>query len=252
MKIGFFGDSYCDLVYFNNDEYRSNSANWSRQYKPWSGKLLDDWQSPILSSGLGGSSLYDSVCKWNEDQFKDSYDVVFWSLTWHNRLYTSEYFQPVFLARAERRPLPISDIPNVSFEEIDKSIDLYYKYFYYDNQHRFYYEQTLKWIFDLPDQYKNTKFIFLPCTEYARNVSKTSFKEGILVNFSFETLSNLEPNSPGPMPMMCGRLGHLSDRNHECMAKLMTNLINGYSQLNGKIFDPDLSNFDLTEIPQFS
>lgn len=250
MNIGFFGDSYCDIIYFNDPKYRQDPSSFGREHKPWPAKLLDDLSSPIFSSGLGGSCLYDSIKKWEYDQYKDQYDVVIWSLTWHDRLYTSEYFQPVFLARAERRPIPESTIPDVSFKEIDQGIDLYYKYFYYDDQQKFYYEQSLKWIFNLPNLYKNIKFIFLPCTEFARRLAVKNFDKGVLVNFSFETLSNLEPNSPGPMPIMCNRLGHLNDHNHECMTTLIKDIILN-DQMNNTVVNPDLEKFDLSEIPRF-
>lgn len=251
MRIGFFGDSYCDIVYFNNEKYRANPEAWGRQYKPWPAKLLDDYGSPILSSGLGGSCLFDSITKWNNDNFKDTYNVVLWSLTWHNRLYTSDYFQPVFLAKAERRPIPISDIPGVNYEEISQGIDLYYKYLYDDNQQKFYHEQLIKWILNLPTQYPNIKFIFLPCTEYSRKIAKNNFINGTLLDFSFETISNLEPNSPGAMPIMCNRLGHLNDHNHECMTDIIKNIINNYENFHNTLVKPDFSAFDLREVPKF-
>ena len=251
MRIGLFGDSYCDIIYFEDKEYLENPAKWTRRDKPWCGRLLDDLSSPILSSGLGGSCLYDSIAKWENDPYKHTYDFVLWSLTWHDRLYTSEHFKPVFLARAERRPIPESNIPDVNYNDIDHGIDLYYKYFYYDNQQRFYHEQSIRWILSLPEKYPNTKFIFLPCTEYSRQVSLEYFQKGILVNFSFETLSNLEPNSKGPMPIMCGRLGHLNDQNHEAMVSSIKNVMENYNHMADTVIQLDFDKFDLINIPQF-
>lgn len=251
MRIGFFGDSYCDLIYFNDENYRNNPYGWGREFKPWSGRLLDDYQAPILSSGLGGSCLYDSIYKWQHDIHNNQYNVVFWSLTWHDRLYTKEYFKPVFLARAERRPIPESNIPNVSFLEIDQGIDLYYKYFYDENQQKFYYEQSLKWILNLPNIHNDTKFVFLPCTEYSRLLAKQYFQKGILVNFSFELISNFETNSVGPMPISCGRIGHLNNHNHEKFTIYFKHIIDNFSLSEDKILEPDFSSFDLTEIPKF-
>lgn len=251
MRIGLYGDSYCDLIYFNNNEYKNHPEKWLRKFKPWSGRLLEDFNAPILSSGLGGSCLYDSITKWQNDDNKESYDVVFWSLTWHDRLYTSEYFEPVFLARAERRPIPKSTMPNIDYNEIDYGIDLYYKYFYNETQQKFYHEQSIKWILDLPNQYVNTKFIFLPCTEYSRIVAKQYFQKGILVNFSFELISNFETNSAGPMPISCGRIGHLNDHNHEKFTSYFTNLIENFSLLENQILTPNFNDFDLTKIPNF-
>lgn len=252
MNIGLFGDSYCDIIYFDDQEYLAQPKKWGRQYKTWCARLLDDMQSPILSSGLGGSSIYHSIDKWEKDSNKNSYEFVFWSLTWHSRLYTSEYFQPVFSARAEGRPIPESNNPNINYHEISHGLDLYYKYFYQDNEKMFNYEQSLKWILSLPEQYKNVKFVFLPCTELSRLLSLKYFTSGVLVNFSFEMLSNLETGSIGPMPINCGRMGHFNDHNHEMFVTQMKNIIHNYAQVDGSVVNLDLKDFDLTELPEFN
>jgi len=252
MNIGFFGDSYCDIIYFEDQEYRAHPEKWGRQYKTWCARLLDDMKSPILSSGLGGSSIYHSIDKWEKDPNKNNYDYVFWSLTWYNRLYTSEHFQPVFSARAERRPIPESTNPYISYHEISQGLDLYYKYFYQDNEKIFNYEQSLKWILELPKQYTDTKFIFLPCTEHSRRLSLKYFNTGVLVNFSFEVLSNLETGSIGPMPINCGRMGHFNDHNHEMFATQMKNIIHNYPQVANSVVKLELDNFDLTSLPTFN
>ena len=252
MNIGLFGDSYCDIIYFDDLEYRAHPEKWGRQYKTWCGRLLDDYNAPILSSGLGGSSIYHSIDKWEKDKHKDDYDVVLWSLTWHNRLYTNEHFQPVFSARAERRPIPESDNPNISYHEINHGLDLYYKYFYQDNEKLFNFEQSVKWILERPLQYKNTKFIFLPCTEHARYIALKHFTNGVLVNFSFEVLSNLETGSIGPMPINCGRSGHMNDHNHEAFVTTIKETITNYGNIENQVIPLDFSNFDLVSIPNFN
>lgn len=254
MKLGFYGDSYCNLFWDKDPNYRKNPATFTeRKNKLWAGRLIDDYGSEVTSSGLGGSSLFYAVDCWKKDieKFNDNpYDVVFFTFTWWERLYTPySNYNPVFLAKAERRPIPESGDPNVNFNEIDHSIDLYYKYMCHSNEQKFYYELMIKWILDLPTQYPNTKFIFLPCTEFARETSLKHFTLGTLVNFSFETLSNLETGSPGPMPINCGRSGHLNDRNHEEFTALMKYIID--DNISG-IVDPDFTNFDLSEIPSFN
>jgi len=251
MNVGFFGDSYCDLQWFEEIEYRMYPEKWGRQYKPWCGKLLEDVKSPVLSSGVGGSCLYDSIEKWNLDKHKDLYNYVFWTFTWHQRLPSSMNYKPVFLAKAEKRPVPESTNPNIDFEEVEKAIDLFYKYLYDDSFQKFSYEQSLKWILNLPTQYPNIKFIFLPCTEDSRLQAIKHFDKGVLVNFSFETISNLETNSPGPMPILCGRTGHLNNNNHEAFAAAMFNIINDYNNLENSIVNLNLQNFDITTIPKF-
>ena len=255
MRIGFFGDSYCDLIFFDDPYYLDNPLAFDRVHKTWPARIIDDFNCDILSSGLGGSSLYYAVDRWKQDleKFKDDpYDVVVFTFSWWERLYTPhQNFQPVFLARAERRPMPESADPDVNFDEISLGIDLYYKYFCHENQQKFYYELMQKYILDLPEQYPNTKFIFLPCTEFARRLALKNFTNGVLLNFSFETLSNLETRSPGAMPIMCNRYGHLNDHNHESFTKLMTNILNNYQDYSNQIIDPDFSQFDLIEIPKF-
>jgi hypothetical protein len=256
MRIGFFGDSYCDLIFFDDPWYHENQMAFSREHKTWAARIIDDFGCEILSSGLGGSSLYYAVDRWKQDveKFKDNpYDVAIFTFSWWERLYTPhQNFQPVFLARAERRPIPPSEDPNVNFEEIDQGIDLYYKYFCHENQQKFYYELMQKYILDLPAQYPDTKFIFLPCTEFSRHLALTHFSDGVLLNFSFETLSNLETGSPGPMPILCNRYGHLNDHNHELFTKIITNIINNYESCRNSIIDPDFSEFDLTAVPVFN
>lgn len=255
MRIGFFGDSYCDLQWFNDNYYLDNPLAFPRELKTWPARIIDDFDCEILSSGLGGSSLYHAIARWEEDleKFKDNpYDVVIFTFSWWERLYTPHNnFQPVFLAKAERRPLPVSTDPDVDFEEISQGIDLYYKYFCNDNEQQFYYEMSLKYILNLAEQYPDTKFIFLPCTEFARRIALKNFSKGVLLNFSFETLSNLETGSPGIMPVACNRSGHLNDHNNESFAKLIQDIIANYETHHDQIIDPDFTQFDLVNIPKF-
>ena len=256
MRIGFFGDSYCDLQWFDDDYYLATPLAFPRELKTWAARIIDDFNCDILSSGLGGSSLYYAVDRWQQDleKFKDDpYDVVVFTFSWWERLYTPhQNFQPVFLARAERRPMPESEDSNVDFDEISLGIDLYYKYFCHENQQKFYYELMQKYILDLPEQYPDTKFIFLPCTEFSRQLALKNFSKGALLNFSFETLSNLETGSPGAMPILCNRSGHLNDHNNESFAKLIGHIITNYESYRNQIINPDFTQFDLTEIPLFT
>jgi|688.fasta_scaffold09724_19 hypothetical protein len=256
MRIGFYGDSYCDLQWFDDDYYLATPLAFPRELKTWAARIIDDFDSEILSSGLGGSSLFYAIATWKKDleKFKQNpYDVVIFTFSWYERLYTPhQNFQPVFLAKAERRPMPDSADPDVDFDEISFGIDLYYKYFCQEDEQQFYYELSLKYILALADQYPDTKFIFLPCTEFARNLSLKHFTNGVLLNFSFEMLSNLETGSPGAMPILCNRSGHLNDHNNESFAKLIGHIINNYESYRNQIVDPDFTQFDLTTVPVFN
>jgi hypothetical protein len=232
MKIGLFGDSYIDLIWHQHPECTPNSQNI-----PWSGRLLADLKSPVISSGLGGSSQYYAIKTW-QDCEKDL-DVAIFTFTWHNRLYSDmDNFQEILSAYAENRQPNIDD---TNADDIMRGMDLYYRYLRNSEQEMFNYEQQVRWCLDLAKQYPDIKFIYLPNTEVAREIALQHYTCGTLVDFAFETLSNLEPESPGPMPINCGRYGHLSDRNHELVKDLMVRLIENHSN---SVYKLDYKDFD--------
>jgi hypothetical protein len=226
MKIGLFGDSYIDLIWHRHPEHTPNP-----QDVPWSGRLLKHYGSPVISSGLGGSNQYYAIKTW-EDTTKDL-DVAIFTFTWHERLYSDlDNFQEILSSHAERRKPNIQD-PRA--DEIITGLDLYYKYLRSPDQELFNYEQQVKWCLGLPDQYSQIKFIFLPNTQVARGIAMRHHSRGVLVNFAFETLSNMEPGAPGPMPIWCGRYGHLGDRNHELVKDMVVDLIDNYDYDIGQV-----------------
>ena len=211
-----------------------------------------DLNKEVLSTGFGGSSIYYAVSRWKEDlvRYQDlPYDYAIFTLTWHNRLYTDRDYRSVYAAIAEKRDLNVDNEADLS--NVLEATKLYYKYIHNDEQSKFNYELTLKWILDLPTQHPETKFIFLPCTEFARSTALKYFQSGVLLNFSFETLSNLESGSPCIMPCMCNRSGHLNEQNNTLFKDLIKNILFDYPNFENTVLDPDFTNFDLTEIPKF-
>jgi hypothetical protein len=71
------------------------------------------------------------------------------------------------------------------------------------------------------------------------------------MNFTFEALSNSETNSPGRMPVNCGRAGHLNSSNHDAMSATIKNIIVNYDKYANQVIDLDLSTFDLAVNPVF-
>jgi hypothetical protein len=116
---------------------------------------------------------------------------------------------------------------------------------YDDRWTRFDYELEVRYILELPDRYPDTKFIFLPNTEHARSIAKKHFSKGVLVDLAFETVSNLESNSPGTMPMQDSRVGHLNQNNHRAVGELMHDIISNYQEVRDKIYQVDFDKFDM-------
>jgi hypothetical protein len=249
MRLGFFGDSYIDVQH----AVHSNFEDKSLYTDTWSAKLLSDLNKEVLSTGFGGSSIYYAVSRWKEDlvKYKDqSYDYAIFTFTWDSRLYTDRDYRSVYAAMAEKRDIDVNN--EAELAKVLEATKLYYEYIHNDEQSKFNYELTLKWILDLPAQHPETKFIFLPCTEFARSTALKYFQNGTLLNFSFETLSNLESGSPCTMPCMCNRSGHLNEQNNTVFKDLIKHILFNYTDFENKVIDPDFTNFDLTEIPKFN
>ena len=223
MNIGLFGDSYIDLIWHRHPDHTPHP-----QDVPWSGRLLKALDSPVISSGLGGSNQYYAIRTWQDCAVP--LDVAIFTFTWPERMYSDlDNFQEILSSHAERRKPNITD---ANAADIMQGMDLYYRYLRSPGQEMFNYEQQVKWCLELPKYNEQTKFIFLPNTETARDIALRHYTvhQGILVDFAFETLSNREPGAPGAMPIWCGRYGHLGDRNHELFKDLMVDLINNYHQ----------------------
>ena len=232
MNIGLFGDSYIDLIWHRHPDHTPHP-----QDVPWSGRLLKALDSPVISSGLGGSNQYYAIKTWQDCTVP--LDVAIFTFTWPERMYSDlDNFQEILSAHAERRQPTIAD---ANTADIMQGMDLYYRYLRSPGQEMFNYEQQVKWCLDLANQHPDIKFIYLPNTEKAREIALQYHTRGTLVDFSFETLSNREPGAPGPMPIWCGRYGHLNDRNHELIKDLMVQLIENHS--NG-VYQLDYQDFD--------
>ena len=238
MKIGLFGDSYIDLIWHRHPEHTPDP-----QDVPWSGRLLKELGSPVISSGLGGSSQFYAINTWL-DTPKDM-DVAIFTFTWHERMFSElENFQEILSSHAERRRPKIEE---ANTDDILTGMDLYYRYLRSLKQEMFNYTQQVRYCLELPEAYPDIKFIFLPNTEIARGIAQTHFastRRGVLVDFAFETLSNREPGAQGPMPIWCGRYGHLGDRNHDLVKDMVKNIIINYDKYQNQVYNIDYKDFD--------
>lgn len=249
MRIGFFGDSYVDVFLHGK----------ITDQRSWSYKLLQEYEAPILSTGYSGTSQFHAIKEWLKFSSlnKKKLDIAIWTFTWHDRLYSSwPLNQIVFSAVAEKKQNIIKEqYKDVDFLNNDPNFldnlilahQLYLQYVIDRDQTEFLYSLMLKWILDLPNQYKDTKFIFIPNTELANAIAKEHFTTGVLLDFAFETLSNLEIESPGPMPVNCGRVGHLNNNNIDCFRDLIKDLIDNYQNFKNTIYKVDYSKFDIRQ-----
>jgi len=247
MRIGFFGDSYCDLVYKHVDTPRS--------YKPWARRLVEDNNLECYSSGLGGSNQFYAINQWLQFVEKNiRLDFAVFTFTWHDRLYSQSSFnQEIFSAIAEKRDIgPIIKLlntwDNVEIEYPEKvklATEYYYDYLYNEEQSKFNYKLQLQYILKLPEKFPDTNFIFIPNTEFARTIALDNFTNGCLINFAFETLSNREKGSPGIMPINCNRVGHLSDRNNDLISIEFSKIVLNYTEYKDKIYEFDYNKFDI-------
>lgn len=236
-NIGLFGDSYI-----------SDGAIWTQLLK----ELNPDYNVEVY--GKGGSNLFSAIHSWRtkiNEKGSDYYDVAVFTFTWYWRLFSvHEFRNEQFCAFSEFRdytqyhddPIIVDDSTRAEF---NKSILLHYKYIYDQYWELFDHELEIKYILDLTKEFPNTKFIFLPNTEVAKDLSKKHFHSGILLDFAFETLSNREPNSPGIMPLACGRPAHLSRPNHVIFGKLISDIIQNYQQYENSIYPIDYNIFDV-------
>jgi hypothetical protein len=237
MKIGFFGDSYIDTVW-----HRRQNPNIPPGRKIWAHRLLDDLAAPFICSGLGGTSQYYAIAEWKRWSSKINFDVAIFTFTWPHRLYTDNLTERVITAKIEGR-----DLGELAAKEaeIQDAADKYYRYLYSKDEHEFEFELMIKWCLELPDQYPNTKFIFLPNTTSSQELAKKYFSRGTLVDFAFETLSLGEGERVGVAPYIMDRTGHLSDGVHEQVKDLIKDIV-----VNNKqgVIPVDYSQFSLVNL----
>jgi len=219
MNIGFFGDSYVDLIWHKFPEHCPEYKN-----KPWSLRLLEHYQSPVVSSGLGGSNQFYAINSWlNFLEIGQPIDYAIFTFTWWHRLYSNcPETQKLISNWTERRTLG-----NLSEHEstVIDAIEGYYSYLASSEQSIFLYNLQLKWILDLPKQHPDIKFIFLPNTESARNIAVKEFNGGVLLDFAFETISANEGELVGQGEFVETKYGHLFDTNHERFKNQIVDII---------------------------
>lgn len=249
MKIGFFGDSYVDLIW---------QMDWERvpqDKTPWSYRLAKELGYTVVSSGLGGTNQYYAIKSWHDHlAFQNGLcDYAVFSFTWHNRMYhNDELRHKIMRAVSEVRNYTGEDPSVIStIQTVQTAIDGYVRYLFDPGQSEYLYQLMVADILALPAKYPTTKFIFLPNTEFSRKVLLDKFTQGVLMNFTFEALSNSETNSPGRMPVNCGRAGHLNSSNHDAMSATIKNIIVNYDKYANQVIDLDLSTFDLAVNPVF-
>ena len=237
MNIGFFGDSYVDLVWHN---YRNRTIPYEN--KIWAQRLLEELDAPIVSSGLGGSSQYHAIAEWQQFSKWVKFDVAIFTFTWAHRLYAHPLTEAVVTAHIEGRNLETIDNYTA---DVQDALDKYYKHLYHREEREFEYELMVKWCLDLPRQYPNTKFIFLPNTTYAQAVAKKYFTRGVLVDFAFEELSLREGERVGVAPMIPDRHGHLSSHAHEQVKDMVKDIILTH---NDCVYPVDYNDFNLKNL----
>ena len=248
MNIGLFGDSYIDLIWHRHSGYTPLP-----EQKPWSWLLLEDLGAPALTSGLGGSNQFHAINQWHQYSSVCKFDYVIFTFTWANRLYSRfPNWQIIWSAATELRDFTdqerqiLRDLSEEKINEIKTAFDLYYTYVNSNDQNEFIYELMVQYCLKLPDQFPDTRFIFIPNTEWARPITQRHFGKGVLLDFAFETLSNRETGSPGPMQVNCGRPGHLNPTNHERFKNLIKDIIQNYSRYENQVYSVDYDIFDIS------
>jgi hypothetical protein len=234
IHIGMFGDSYASL-----------SSTWIQYLRQL------DHRYQIDVHGKGGANLYYAIHQWLTmvDEKTDHYDWVFFTLTWPERLFSVwPYRNEQFCARSEFRTWE----PDCSIQtdqdnrEFLQAIDLYQKYIHDWHWRQFDYELEIRWIMELPKRHPEVNFVIIPNTEESKVIALRHHTQGILLDMAFETISNLEPNSPGPMPVQDkDRSAHLNDANHRAFADLAHEIMRDHGTTPDKILPVDLKRFDV-------
>ena len=240
-NIGFFGDSYVDLNIDFHRQHPFADADWGI----WAYRLCKDLRYKPVTSGLGGSNQFYAISTWQEYVSKFAPpDVAVFTFTWNHRLYSNKKeMQEIYSLTVEKKDLAkLKNVPE-NFEEIRKAVELYYKYLYNESESLFNHEQSIKWCLDLPEQYPNTKFIFLPNTETSRTLSLKHFRTGVLIDFAFERISQLEGENVGVDPYDYAKVGHLTESNHIKFKDIVKNLILDYQSYQNKIYKLDYGIF---------
>ena len=236
MNIGFFGDSYVDFTW-----HRYRNRNIPYENKIWAQRLIEDLDAPFICSGLGGSSQYHAIAEWNKFASYISFDVAVFTFTWAHRIYANPANEAVVRAYIEGREIEAGEQQNLISDALEK----FMRYLYHKEESNFTYELMVKWCLELPSQYPNTKFIFLPNTRDSQEIAKKYFTKGVLVDFAFEELSLREGERVGVAPMIPDRHGHLSNNVHEQIKDMVKGIILNYQE---GIVSVDYDNFNLKNL----
>lgn len=265
MKIGFFGDSYVDIVEGKKawiEPTESYSEHPERRI--WAQILLDNLNATCVASGLGGSNQYFAVKSWQNyiNEYNVPPDVAIFTFTWHFRLMHNLHQGAMFssgvqidgnvdyseILRNKTQGKKCDTIVNeTKIDEIEVGFHLYYKHFYNDEQNLFLQELFIKYILELPNYYPTTKFIFLPNTEISLDIAKKYLQKGVLMNFALGTISEIEGENVNAFPMIPSeepKWGHLFYDNHLKLSSIVQEVLENYQKFDGSIYTKDYSYFE--------
>ena len=260
MNIGFFGDSYVDIML---ERY------WNFPYTSWENKVMPEWFETVeeekytiwaarvcrdlklapVTSGLGGTSQYHAIKTWQDfiSSNNNEIDIAVFNFTWDHRLYSPKKgWQHILSSFVEKKDLEkiVGEVPD-DIDDIRSGIDLYFRYLQSNEQSLFVHEQLIRWILELPEKYPNIKFIFLPNTEVSREIAVRHFKNGVLVDFAFETISLMEGERVGIDPFNYEKSGHLTNINHNRFKEKIKDIIVNWTHHKDKIYPLDYDEFKI-------
>jgi hypothetical protein len=237
INIDMFGDSY---IQDNNE--------WVVRLKR---RLAETWICSVQAFGKGGSNQFYAINEWHkhiEAVGAENINYAVFTFTWPQRQYHSHPYKNDQMCRqAEYRPIPFDDVIQ-NAEDAKASFAALQQFWehIYDWPWQFFdYELELQYILNLPEKYPNIKFIFIPNCEHAQAVAKKHFKQGILLDFAFETVSINEPitaewgqtlklfneHSPQGTAPINPLPGHMNSLNHGVFCELMYNIIVDYDNI---------------------
>lgn len=241
MNIGFFGDSYVEL----NLDFHRQYPDADEKYAIWAYRLCKELDLHPVESGLGGSNQFYAIKKW-QDYINSNrkIDIAVFTFTWEHRLYNSEKdWQAILSMAVEKKDLEKMMVVPKDIDDIRKAVELYYRYLQNRDQVLFIHEQSIRWILELPEKYPDIKFIFLPNTELSRGMAINHFKNGVLLDFAFETISLMEGERVGVDPFDYEKVGHLTNTNHNKFKEKVKNIIVDWEHVKDKIHTLDYNEF---------
>lgn len=225
MNIGFYGDSYCAT------EHPS----------AWTNLLAKQLDATICDSGVPGGGLLQTALAWKKR--KQPVDVAVICFTWRGRFYADPAdWKWSFLKSPLQKP---ENKTQKDYDEFQGAFHAYYKWLFDQEEQDFHYERDLEWLMNLAAAHPETKFVYLPNNEYARTMCVDQFKGGALLDFTFEHISNNEPNSPGKQPCYDTRYCHMSVENNQQFANLLTDIVKNFYSHKNQIHVVDYSQFIL-------